>query len=145
MKARAFFPFDQPFPPFQRWAARAENLKASPLGILIHPEYGLWHAYRAALLFATRIALPRADSRPRPCDTCAAKPCLTACPVDAFSEGRFEVSTCVGHIARPAGTECLERGCLARRACPVGRDHAYAPDQARFHMEAFLRANRGKN
>ena len=25
---------------------------ASPLGLLIHPDYGLWHGYRGALLFA---------------------------------------------------------------------------------------------
>jgi hypothetical protein len=145
MEARAFFPFDQPYPPFQRWAAKAEKLKASPLGILIHPDYGLWHAYRAALLFAELIALPPPLPRPRPCDTCEEKPCLTACPVEAFSQGRYDVPKCVGHIAGANGTECLSGGCLARRACPVGRDYAYAPDQARFHTEAFLRANRGKS
>ena len=37
--------------PFQQWAMRAEGLKPSPLGILMHPQYGLWHAYRGALLF----------------------------------------------------------------------------------------------
>ena len=68
-----------------------------------------------------------------------------ACPVEAFAEGRYDVPKCVNHIAGPSGTECLTGGCLARRACPVGRDYAYAPDQARFHMEAFLRANRGKS
>ncbi|MSO85007.1 MAG: 4Fe-4S dicluster domain-containing protein [Rhodospirillales bacterium] len=145
MKARAFFPFDQPFPPFQRWAAKAENLQASPLGILIHPEYGLWHAYRGALLFAARIALPAAESRPRPCDTCRDKPCLSACPVAAFAVGHYDVPKCVAHVASPRGTECLEQGCLARRACPVGLDHAYAPAQARFHTEAFVRAHRGKS
>ena len=145
MPARTLFPFDQPFPPFQRWAAKAENLRASPLGILIHPEYGLWHAYRAALLFALRIALPRPEARPRPCDTCRDKPCLSACPVAAFTEARYDVPKCTAHVAGANGTECLERGCLARRACPVGRDYAYAPAQARFHTEAFLRAHRGKN
>ena len=35
-----------------------------------------------------------------------------------------------------------ERGCMARRACPVGRDHLYPAAQARFHMEAFLNARR---
>jgi hypothetical protein len=145
MNARAIFPFDRPYPPFQRWAAKAENLKSSPLGILIHPEYGLWHAYRAALLFAKKLALPPADPRPRPCDACADKPCLSACPVEAFASESYDVPKCVGHIASSRGSECREGGCLARRACPVGRDYAYAPDQARFHMEAFLRANRGKS
>lgn len=145
MNARAIFPFEgPPYPPFQRWAMKAENLKPSPLGILIHPEYGLWHAYRGALLFARKIALPPPLPRPVPCDTCRDKPCLAACPVEAFKEGRYNVPKCVGHVAGPRGGECLAGGCLARRACPVGRNYAYAPDQARFHMEAFLRANRAR-
>ena len=62
--ARAAYPFGEPGWPFQRWALRAETLYASPLGILIHPEYGLWHAWRAALLFDERLPLPpRSDRR----------------------------------------------------------------------------------
>jgi hypothetical protein len=34
----------------------------------------------------------------------------------------------------------MSGGCLARRACPVGREYAYDPAQARFHMQAFLAA-----
>jgi hypothetical protein len=44
--AHAVFPFEKPYLPFQQWAMRAEGLRPSPLGILMHPEYGLWHAYR---------------------------------------------------------------------------------------------------
>jgi hypothetical protein len=33
----------------------------------------------------------------------------------------------------------MEFACLARHACPVGRDYRYAPAQARFHMQSFLR------
>ncbi len=29
---------------FQRWARAAEGLEASPLGILAHPTFGLWHS-----------------------------------------------------------------------------------------------------
>ncbi|MEO1066711.1 MAG: ferredoxin, partial [Pseudomonadota bacterium] len=46
--ARALYPSEKPYAPFQQWAMRAEGLKRSPLGILIHPKYGVWHAYRAA-------------------------------------------------------------------------------------------------
>ena len=53
--AAVWFPSDPPWQPFQQWAMRAEGLKASPLGILIHPVYGLWHGYRGALGFAERI------------------------------------------------------------------------------------------
>src|SRR5690606_37251113 len=48
--ATAFYPFGgPPYLPFQRWAMKAEPVAPSPLGILIHPEYGLWHGYRGAL------------------------------------------------------------------------------------------------
>ena len=74
-----------PYLPFQRWAARAGPVHASPLGLLIHPDHGLWHAYRGALTFAERFALPPRDARPNPCDACRARPCLGACPVSAFT------------------------------------------------------------
>ena len=47
---QAIFPSDKPYMPFQQWAMQAEGLKKSPLGMLIHPVYGLWHAYRGAIL-----------------------------------------------------------------------------------------------
>ena len=28
---------------------RAEGLKPSPLGVLVHPDFGLWHGYRGAI------------------------------------------------------------------------------------------------
>ena len=55
--ARAVSPSDRPYLPFQQWAMRAEGLRPSPLGILMHPEYGLWHAYRGALLFDVEIPI----------------------------------------------------------------------------------------
>lgn len=140
------FPFDgPPYAPFQRWALKAGGVFQSPIGPLIHPVYGLWHAYRGALAFAADVALPATATAESPCDTCAEKPCLTTCPVDAFKvEGlppaRYDVPTCVAHVTSVAGTDCLGGGCLARRACPVGRDYAYGPAQARFHMRKFLAA-----
>ena len=138
--ARALFPFAKPPLPFQRWARRAEDCHPSPLGILIHPDYGLWHGYRGALAFGERIALPEPGRRPSLCDTCPDRPCLTSCPVVAFDGRGYDVAACVRHIASPAGSACLDRGCQARHACPVGRAYAYEPAQAGFHMRAFLRA-----
>ncbi len=140
--ATPLFPFGEPFLPFQRWAQRAEPVHVSPLGILIHPDWGLWHAYRGALAFADRIALPPPDRRPSPCDSCADRPCLSACPVGAFTPAGYEVPTCVGHIGGPAGATCMEGGCLARLVCPVGAEFRYRPEQAHFHLSAFLDAQR---
>ena len=90
--AAALYPFGgPPFQPFLRWAPRAEAVHASPLGLLMHPEWGLWHAWRGALAFAERLDLPAPDRRASPCDTCATRPCRGAA---GFAQ--------------------------ARRACPVG-------------------------
>jgi hypothetical protein len=139
--AEPLYPFGgPPWHPFQRWAQRAEPVMPSPIAVLIHPDDGLWHAYRAALLFAGRLELPAPEARARPCDSCARRPCLSACPVNAFTARGYDVAACASHVKSAAGTECRERGCLARRACPVGRSHAYSADQMAFHMAAFLAA-----
>jgi hypothetical protein len=141
--ATPLFPFGSPpFLPFQRWAQRAEPVHPSPLGILIHPDWGLWHAYRGALAFAQRIDLPLPDTRPSPCDSCLERPCLTACPVGAFTPAGYDVPGCVAHISAPAGIACVTAGCRARRACPVGAEHRHVPKHAEFHQRSFLRAQR---
>jgi hypothetical protein len=134
---RALFPSHKPHLPFQQWAMRAEGLKPSPLGILIHPVYGLWHAYRGAIVFDDEILSQEAQNLSHPCGLCAGKPCLSACPVNAFSSGGYDVASCRRHLASDAGRACVEGGCLARRACPVGRDHVYEDAQMQLHMRAF--------
>jgi len=136
LDAAAVFPFDEPPLPFLAWAKRSGALHQSPLGLSIHADFGLWHAYRAALLFPVSFDLPPVRSS-NPCDSCESRPCLSACPVDAFDGRSFEVNACVGHIASPAGETCMSGGCLARRACPVGKAHVYEPAQMQFHMTAF--------
>lgn len=137
--ADCVFPFDgPPHWPFQTWARRAEPVAPSPLGLLIHPVYGLWHAYRAALLLADRLELPTPVPGESPCATCAGRPCLDACPVGAFSETDYDVEACVAHVTSGGG-DCAGHGCRARRACPVGTEYAYEPAQAAFHMAGFLR------
>lgn len=138
--ARALYPFDRPPLPFLRWAQRAEGCQPSPLGLHIHPEYGLWHGYRGALAFAERIDLPPAVVSTHPCERCADRPCLSACPVHAFTAQGHDVAACTGHLASGSGEPCMTHGCLARRACPIGREFMYAPAQIRFHMRHFLRA-----
>jgi hypothetical protein len=135
--ARVLMPNDRPFAPFQQWAMRAEGLKPSPLGLLIHPRYGLWHAFRGALLFDEEIALPDVERSNHPCAVCDGKPCLKACPVGAQSEAGFAYAACVSHVRGADGQTCREGGCIARNACPVGERYRYpAPVQA-FHQKAF--------
>ena len=139
--ARPLYPFGgPPYWPFQRWAMRAEPVHASPLGLLIHPDYGPWHSYRGALGFASPIAIPERTLRASPCETCASRPCLSACPVGAFTPGGYDVAACAAHLRTEAGRACMDGGCLARRACPVGGEYTHGAAQTRFHMRAFLSA-----
>lgn len=139
--ATALFPFDgPPWAPFQRWAQKAEPVYPSPLGMLIHPDWGLWHSWRGALALQQTLVLPERDRRASPCESCADKPCLTACPAGAFTASGYAVAACVSHLDGSRGSDCMAQGCRARRACPVGAAHRYAPNQAGFHMQAFRKA-----
>jgi epoxyqueuosine reductase QueG len=138
LDAEATYPFTKPHRPFLTWARRAGAGFTSPLGLNIHPQYGLWHAFRAALLFPVAFDLPPVRPGTHPCEACAEKPCLTACPVGAFSDAGYDTELCSEHLRTSDGQPCMSRGCLARRACPVGQAYAYPPAQAQFFMTAFL-------
>ncbi len=140
--AQPLFPFTgPPWLPFVAWARRAGPVADSPLGLAVHPEYGLWHGYRGALAFAQALPLPAAPPRPAsPCAGCAGQPCRSACPVSAFGPAGYDATACQDHLATAAGADCLELGCRARRACPVGRAWTYEREQATFHMRAFAAA-----
>jgi hypothetical protein len=137
--AKALFPFGgPPWLPFQRWAARGEGAHPSPVGMQVSARRGLWVSYRGAMGFSGRLKIAAPETR-NPCTACPA-PCKTACPVDAFAAGVYDVGRCVAHIRTPEGADCLARGCRVRHACPAGRDAAPPEAQSGFHMEAFLRA-----
>ncbi|MER9656196.1 4Fe-4S dicluster domain-containing protein [Mesorhizobium sp. M0152] len=135
--ARAVSPSDKPYQPFQQWGMQAEGLKPSPLGILMHPQYGLWHAYRGALLFEDDLSLEAVEPAIHLCDSCVDKPCLKACPVDAYSAQGFAYRSCLAHVRGAGGEPCRSGGCLDRNACPYGADFRYPPEVQVFHMAAF--------
>lgn len=135
--ARAVSPSDRPYLPFQQWAMRAEGLRTSPLGILMHPRYGLWHAYRGALLFDVEIPIQAVEKPIHLCDACVEKPCLKACPVAAYSTSGFAHQPCLAHVRGDAGSACRDSGCLDRNACPHGDGYRYPRDVQAFHMASF--------
>lgn len=135
--ARAVSPSDKPYLPFQQWAMRAEGLRPSPLGILMHPAYGLWHAYRGALLFEVELEFAELREQSHLCDLCPGKPCLKSCPVDAYSEAGFAYETCLGHVRGVSGGACRTQGCLDRNACPYGLAYRYPADVQAFHMKSY--------
>ena len=136
--AELVHPSDTPHPPILTWARRAADVWPSPIGLLVDPQYGLWHAYRGALLFADVVTeLPAPSGLESPCVGCA-QPCLTSCPVDAFAPGRYDHERCRRHVRSGDEPHCLTDGCAARRACPVNVDGYYGADQMTFHMRAFV-------
>ena len=114
-------PFRRPTGPICRSSngrCAPKGCSPSPLGILMHPRYGLWHAYRGALLFDAEIAVEAPRAVIHLCDTCDGKPCLKACPVEAYTADGFAHAACLGHVRGPRGAPCRDGGCLDRNACP---------------------------
>lgn len=147
LRGIAIYPSDgPPWFPFQQWAQRAEPVRASPLMLMIHPEFGLWHAYRFALVLPGVVAQDLAANAawgsvpPDICQRCDGQPCLTTCPVQAFSVAGYHVDACASHLRQPDGQPCMESGCQARLACPMGAGYRYVPQHAAFHMAAFRAA-----
>ncbi len=152
----ALFPFTgPPYHPFQRWADRAEATQPSRMMLRIHPEHGLWHAYRFALALpaarhgsgpdadhADMLAVqahisPARSMQADLCAHCSGQPCLQACPVGAYTGDTFLRDACASHLHSGQGADCMQSGCLARRACPVAPAMRYTPEHAAFHMQAF--------
>ena len=128
----AYYPSDgPPYHPFYTWALRSGEIWESPIGLLVDQKAGLWVSFRAAIWLP--IELPF-SGKPSPCETCHA-PCEVACPVDAFSHG-YDVKSCRQHINGSDSAHCIDQGCAARRACPIGQG-CRKPAQAKFHMETF--------
>jgi len=145
-EGKAIYPSDgPPYYPFQQWADRSEPTQSSPMMLRIHPEFGLWHAYRFALVLPALQAGDLQDTasaqlsdRKDLCLECDGQPCLRGCPVRAYEGRSFAIDTCRAHLRTPQGRECMQNGCQARRACPEGGDYPYWPEHAAFHMRAFM-------
>lgn len=134
--ATPLFPFSgPPWQPFTDWARRSARAWPSPVGLLVHDAAGLMISYRGALAFPDRFSLPPPGARP--CDTCAGQPCRSACPVDALSGAGYDVAACHSFLDTEAGRDCLDKGCRARRFCPVSETYGRRPEQSAFHMQSF--------
>ena len=137
--AQLLLPFDKPFPPFQQWAIRAAGLHQSPLGLLIHPDYGLWFGLRAVMVLnAAEFAdIEKPVAHDNLCEQCEDKPCHYACPVRAFAENTLNTGKCFSHLKTNNQPDCKSEGCKARNACPIGNAHRYCAQQLQFHMAAY--------
>ena len=103
------------------------------IGHLLHPEFGPWVSLRAAIVcggapFGPVDAAPLADFEP--CNVCK-RPCVAACPAGVYDDAD-----------RPALVRCADwriaGGCEGRceslRACPIGAEHRYSPEEEAFRQ-----------
>jgi len=112
----------------------------SPLGLLIHPMYGLWVSMRMVLLTTEAIEITETidgieppDTTlmvSNPCTRCAEKPCIVSCPAGAVTKDGWAVQTCASF--HETSEQCIGK-CHSRLACPVGKEHRHSPLQQLYH------------
>jgi len=113
----------------------------SPLGLGINPQWGLWYAYRAALLTNAPLSI-RVNTQPdSPCKTCSDPPCLSHCPANALTKERpVDINRCARYRLS-AQSDCSDQ-CLSRNSCPVSTEHRYTLDQIQYHYRHSLQTLR---
>lgn len=136
--AKAVFPFGgPPWRPFYTWALRSGWAWTSPVTLLVHRTQGLMVSFRGAVVLPG--ALPPAEPERSPCDSCAGRPCLSACPPGALTGAGYDVPACHDFLDGPAGESCRNGGCLVRRACPISQGYGRLARQSAYHMGQFHR------
>lgn len=121
----------------QALGAQAGWHHASPFWVGVNARYGSWFAYRALILADSDFAVTIPWAEPSPCDSCAGRPCVGACPANAMAGGQFEVERCMAYRRQP--DSLCRYQCLARNACPVGPQYRYDDSQMKHHYAASLR------
>jgi epoxyqueuosine reductase len=134
--ARIVHPFGPERVSFMRLARAAGLGVPSRLGVLIHPVFGPWIAFRAAVLVPEVVSAPRPADQFDPCPGCAQPACMAACPGRAVGPGGWDVGACAA--TRADADDPCAGGCHARLACVVGPEHRY-PEAALEHHQAHAR------
>lgn len=124
--------------PLQALGRLAGWHRPSPLGLGINATWGLWFAYRVALLADTELAPTQVPAAASPCEACASRDCIAACPAGATAPEGLDLEQCVAY-RKLADSRCRTT-CVARLACPVGAGHRYDDEQLRHCYSISLRA-----
>jgi hypothetical protein len=137
--ATAYFPFGgPPHAPFFSWALASGRAFSSPAMLLVHDSVGMMVSFRGALHFAEEFEIPPPPLSESPCLSCDGQPCTTTCPVGAMNaNGNYGLHNCYDFLDTLAGQECMDQGCLARRACPLSQQSGRDPAQTAHHMRYF--------
>jgi len=113
----------------------------SILGVTVHPVYGPWIAFRAAILIDEAIDSPGDAIGFDPCPRCTVRSCIPACPGGAVSiESGWDIPKCLTHRVE-VEADCTPR-CHARAGCVLGPEHRYPDDELAYHQMRALRSMR---
>ncbi|MFA6238564.1 MAG: hypothetical protein WC635_14615 [Bacteriovorax sp.] len=132
-KARILFPHEEWNVPLQRLGRLLNISRPSPLGMDISNEYGLWFAFRGVFLSKQKFKTEKYKLFKSPCESCADKPCISACPGSALNPaGDFKIAKCADYrLSRDS--KCAQT-CLSRMICPYKAEHQYSEEQIHYHM-----------
>lgn len=123
-------------------AGKAAGLSGpSLLGVMVHPVFGPWIAFRAAILIDQLLDAPGAGLGFDPCPSCEVRSCISACPASAISVVKgWDIPQCLTHRVEMEA-DCAPR-CHARVGCVLGPEHRYPDDELAYHQMRSLRAMR---
>ena len=122
-------------------AAKAAGLSGpSIIGVVVHPTYGPWIAFRAAILINAILDAPGVGFGFNPCPSCSARTCISACPAAAVTHSGWDIPKCLTHRVE-VEADCASR-CHARAGCVLGPEHRYPDDELAYHQMRALRAMR---
>ncbi len=143
LEAVAAYPFlDQPCAFNFLELGRLAGLGApSILGVLVHPVYGPWIAFRAIILLDADLDSLGEAAGFDPCPSCTVRSCIPACPVGAVSAASgWDVPRCARHRVE-VEADCADR-CHARVGCVLGPEHRYPDEELAYHQRRSLDAMR---
>ncbi|HVN28954.1 MAG TPA: hypothetical protein VMT64_10735 [Candidatus Binataceae bacterium] len=122
-------------------AGKAAGLSGpSIIGVVVHPTYGPWVAFRAAILIDVELDTPGEAYGFDPCPSCSARSCISACPAGAVTLSGWDIPKCLTHRVE-VEADCTPR-CHARVGCVLGPEHRYPDDELAYHQMRALRAMR---
>jgi epoxyqueuosine reductase len=122
---------------FMQLATLAGLAGPSIIGVVVHPAFGPWIAFRAALLLDCEIHHPGDAMGFDPCPSCSSRSCISACPAVAVSfPSGWDIPRCLAHRVE-AHPDCADR-CHARMACVLSPEHHYPDDELAYHQARAL-------
>lgn len=143
VRAEAIYPFVHGGPTlnFIELAKLAGLGGPSLIGVVVHPQYGPWIAFRAALLLDCELDSPGPALGFDPCPECVPRSCIAACPAAAVAyPAGWDIPRCLTHRVE-SEPDCTPR-CHARAACVIGPEHRYPDDELAYHQGRALAAMR---